>query len=213
MLFAALKTERPVLDRPLKVGGGIQPQLVTVLTPATTFTVGLNCNQNRRAVKRRVQNNLFGPFFLLAKPQAIIGRAQECVNQVIDSILIRRIAIVVELAKPKLKSGVRIGHRTPQVDLVAPVNELRIVSELRPSVCEKRRKCRNKESARHVDALLVSTCVIVVDSSGASSGDVTRPEIQAVRVRILLIRKKILVLLENEEALLSIGFVVVGIEP
>jgi len=43
------------LDRPLKVGGGIQPQLVTVLTPATTFTVGLNCNQNRRAVKRRVK--------------------------------------------------------------------------------------------------------------------------------------------------------------
>jgi len=43
------------LDRPLKVGGGIQPQLVTVLTPATTFTVGLNCNQNRRVVKRGVK--------------------------------------------------------------------------------------------------------------------------------------------------------------
>jgi len=28
------------LDRPLKVGGGFQPLLVTVLTPATTFTVG-----------------------------------------------------------------------------------------------------------------------------------------------------------------------------
>ena len=44
------KTERPVLDRPLKVGGGIQPLLVTVLTPATTVTVGGDCSQNRRAV-------------------------------------------------------------------------------------------------------------------------------------------------------------------
>ena len=50
--FCGKKTERPVLDRPLKVGGGIQPLLVTVLTPATTFTVGLNCNQKVRAVKR-----------------------------------------------------------------------------------------------------------------------------------------------------------------
>jgi len=41
------KTERPVLDRPLKVGGGIQPRLVTVLTPATTFTVGEDFIQNR----------------------------------------------------------------------------------------------------------------------------------------------------------------------
>jgi hypothetical protein len=45
-----LKTERPVLDRPLKVGGGIQPRLVTVLTPATTFTVGEDFIQNGRAV-------------------------------------------------------------------------------------------------------------------------------------------------------------------
>jgi hypothetical protein len=51
-LFVAKKTERPVLDRPLKVGGGIQPLLVTVLTPATTFTVVLNCSQKARAVKR-----------------------------------------------------------------------------------------------------------------------------------------------------------------
>jgi len=29
------------LDRPLKVGGGIQPLLVTVLTPATTCAVGV----------------------------------------------------------------------------------------------------------------------------------------------------------------------------
>jgi len=58
-----LKTERPVLDRPLKVGGGIQPQLVTVLTPATTFTVGLNCNQNRRAVKRRMKLIYGRPYF------------------------------------------------------------------------------------------------------------------------------------------------------
>ena len=118
MLFAALKTERPVLDRPLKVGGGIQPQLVTVLTPATTFTVGLNCNQNRRAVKRRVQNNLFGPFFLLAKPQAIIGRAQECVNQVIDSILIRWNAIVVQFIQPKLKATIAVRNRASQVHLL-----------------------------------------------------------------------------------------------
>jgi hypothetical protein len=41
------------LDRPLKVGGGIQPRLVTVLTPATTFTVGQDFIQNRRAVNSR----------------------------------------------------------------------------------------------------------------------------------------------------------------
>jgi hypothetical protein len=46
------KTERPVLDRPLKVGGGIQPRLVTVLTPATTFTVAEDCSQKGRAVNR-----------------------------------------------------------------------------------------------------------------------------------------------------------------
>jgi hypothetical protein len=45
-----LETERPVLDRPLKVGGDIQPRLVTVLTPATTFTVASNFNQNARRV-------------------------------------------------------------------------------------------------------------------------------------------------------------------
>jgi hypothetical protein len=49
VLFAP-KTERPVLDRPLKGGGGIQPRLVTVLTPATTFTVGEDFIQNGRAV-------------------------------------------------------------------------------------------------------------------------------------------------------------------
>jgi len=38
------------LDRPLKVGGGIQPLLVTVLTPATTFTVGQDFIQNCRWV-------------------------------------------------------------------------------------------------------------------------------------------------------------------
>jgi hypothetical protein len=38
------------LDRPLKVGGGIQPLLVTVLTPATTFTVGEDFIQNGRSV-------------------------------------------------------------------------------------------------------------------------------------------------------------------
>ena len=48
--FSSQKTERPVLDRPLKVGGGIQPRLVTVLTPATTFTVGEDFNQKGRAV-------------------------------------------------------------------------------------------------------------------------------------------------------------------
>jgi len=41
------------LDRPLKVGGGIQPRLVTVLTPATTFTVGQDFIQNRRVVNSR----------------------------------------------------------------------------------------------------------------------------------------------------------------
>ena len=35
----AKKPKGRFLDRPLKVGGGIQPRLVTVLTPATTFTV------------------------------------------------------------------------------------------------------------------------------------------------------------------------------
>src|SRR4029453_18562525 len=48
--FCGPKTERPVLDRPLKVGGGIQPRLVTVLTPATTFTVENDFIQKVRAV-------------------------------------------------------------------------------------------------------------------------------------------------------------------
>ena len=47
------KNRKAGLDRPLKVGGGIQPRLVTVLTPATTFTVGQDFIQNRRAVNRR----------------------------------------------------------------------------------------------------------------------------------------------------------------
>jgi len=38
------------LDRPLKVGGGIQPRLVTVLTPATTFTVAEDFSQIGRRV-------------------------------------------------------------------------------------------------------------------------------------------------------------------
>jgi len=50
-LLCGKKPKGRFLDRPLKVGGGIQPQLVTVLTPATTFTVVQNFNQNRRAVK------------------------------------------------------------------------------------------------------------------------------------------------------------------
>jgi len=41
------------LDRPLKVGGGIQPLLVTVLTPATTCAVGVNCSQKERWVNSR----------------------------------------------------------------------------------------------------------------------------------------------------------------
>ena len=39
------------LDRPLKVGGDIQPRLVTVLTPATTFTVGEDFSQIELWVK------------------------------------------------------------------------------------------------------------------------------------------------------------------
>jgi hypothetical protein len=49
-LLAAKKPKGRFLDRPLKVGGGIQPRLVTVLTPATTFTVGEDFIQNGRAV-------------------------------------------------------------------------------------------------------------------------------------------------------------------
>ena len=48
--FLRPKNRKAGLDRPLKVGGGIQPRLVTVLTPATTFTVGQDFIQNRRAV-------------------------------------------------------------------------------------------------------------------------------------------------------------------
>jgi len=47
-----LKNRKAGLDRPLKVGGGIQPLLVTVLTPATTFTVGEDFIQNWRRVNR-----------------------------------------------------------------------------------------------------------------------------------------------------------------
>jgi len=52
------------LDRPLKVGGGVQPLLVTVLTPATTFTVGLNCSQKARAVKRAGKFFTECPYFV-----------------------------------------------------------------------------------------------------------------------------------------------------
>jgi|GEM_PF-3444212 len=45
------KNRKAGLDRPLKVGGGIQPLLVTVLTPATTCAVGVNCIQKERGVK------------------------------------------------------------------------------------------------------------------------------------------------------------------
>jgi hypothetical protein len=96
------------LDRPLKVGGGIQPQLVTVLTPATTFTVGLNCSQNCRAVKRNSKIILFSPLLRLPEALAIVARTQKCVNQVIDSVLVRRIAVVIQLAQPKLKTGVSV---------------------------------------------------------------------------------------------------------
>ena len=47
------KNRKAGLDRPLKVGGGIQPLLVTVLTPATTCAVGLNFSQNNCVVNRR----------------------------------------------------------------------------------------------------------------------------------------------------------------
>ena len=40
--------------RPLKVGGGIQPRLVTVLTPATTFTVGEDFIQKVSAVNKKI---------------------------------------------------------------------------------------------------------------------------------------------------------------
>jgi hypothetical protein len=48
------KNRKAGLDRPLKVGGGIQPLLVTVLTPATTFTVGEDFIQNSRSVNTSV---------------------------------------------------------------------------------------------------------------------------------------------------------------
>jgi len=49
-VLCGLKNRKAGLDRPLKVGGGIQPLLVTVLTPATTFTVGEDFIQNGRRV-------------------------------------------------------------------------------------------------------------------------------------------------------------------
>ena len=39
--------------RPLKVGGGIQPRLVTVLTPVTTFTVEKDSIQKVPAVNKK----------------------------------------------------------------------------------------------------------------------------------------------------------------
>ena len=45
-----LKNRKAGLDRPLKVGGGIQPLLVTVLTPATTCAVGVDFSQNNLLV-------------------------------------------------------------------------------------------------------------------------------------------------------------------
>jgi len=47
-----LKNRKAGLDRPLKVGGGIQPLLVTVLTPATTCAVDVNFIQKAFAVNR-----------------------------------------------------------------------------------------------------------------------------------------------------------------
>jgi hypothetical protein len=76
--FVVKKTERPVLDRPLKVGGGVQPLLVTVLTPATTFTVGLNCSQKARAVKRGDKIFPECPYFL-ALP-SIFRRRREMIS-------------------------------------------------------------------------------------------------------------------------------------
>ena len=51
--MGAPKNRKAGLDRPLKVGGGIQPQLVTVLTPATTCAVDVHFSQNGFAVNRR----------------------------------------------------------------------------------------------------------------------------------------------------------------
>ena len=72
-----LKTERPVLDRPLKVGGGIQPRLVTVLTPATTFTVGEDFIQNCRAVNRA--GVIIYKFYRVSNPLSLVRADQECV--------------------------------------------------------------------------------------------------------------------------------------
>jgi hypothetical protein len=52
VLIFGLKNRKAGLDRPLKVGGGIQPLLVTVLTPATTCAVGVNFIQNAFRVNR-----------------------------------------------------------------------------------------------------------------------------------------------------------------
>jgi len=83
--FSRLKTERPVLDRPLKVGGGIQPRLVTVLTPATTFTVGQDFSQKARAVNstRAVIYYFYVPeqfAYGSTFPRVLLGGARNCLT-------------------------------------------------------------------------------------------------------------------------------------
>ena len=53
MSGGTLKNRKAGLDRPLKVGGGIQPLLVTVLTPATTCAVAWDFSQKAVLVNRR----------------------------------------------------------------------------------------------------------------------------------------------------------------
>ena len=56
--LAAKKPKGRLGCRPLKVGGGIQPRLVTVLTPATTFTVGEGSIQKVPAVNKQIFTSL-----------------------------------------------------------------------------------------------------------------------------------------------------------
>src|SRR5215510_12613311 len=85
MLLRGLKNRKAGLDRPLKVGGGIQPLLVTVLTPATTFTVGEDFSQNSRRVNTSLTDICY---FYLGKTPRNSAYVKCCAG-----ILLRRVDI------------------------------------------------------------------------------------------------------------------------
>ena len=120
----------------------------------------------------------------------------------IDSVLIGWIAIAVQIVQPELEPAIRWRNGAAQVNLITPVDKLRIICELSAATREQPRKSSDPESARHVNAFDVSAAIVVVESGTASSGDVAGPEIQTACIRFRLVDEKICVMLPDEEPLI-----------